>query len=409
MSALQSGVSGMLAHQTRMDTIGNNIANSNTIGFKGSRVEFGDTMSEFMRGGTAASGTLGGINPTQVGMGVYVSGTQTDWAQGNSQATGRTNDVAVQGQGMLAVTDGTSIFYSRDGGLGLDAGGNLVQLSTGLRVVTMPPADAAGTPVSVSPSSTLQVPLGQSLARATSSVELGGNLDSRAVAGTTYPLTTQVFDSLGNSHDVTLKFTRASGGSAWTVSGSAADGAVTIPAPAQVTFDSSGQPTVKSLAVQMTLTKPNGAAAALNLAVSTANLSQDGQVSSVALRSQDGMPPGVLTGVTFDPDGSVQGAYSNGLTSKLGQITTATFANPAGLETRGSNLYSVSANSGSPMYGAPGSDGHGELASGELEGSNVNLTQEFADMIITQRGYQASSRLVTTADQMIQELMSLGR
>src|SRR5205823_4798505 len=158
----------------------NNIANVNTTGYKGSRVEFADSFYDFMRSGTAPGSAIGGINPSAIGMGVTVSGTQTDWGQGGLVSTGRTTDIAVQGGGMLAVTDGKSIFYTRDGALGVDAGGNLVQLSTGLRVVALPGSDAAGGALNVSPSSTLQVPIGQSIARATTQVEVGGNLDSRA-------------------------------------------------------------------------------------------------------------------------------------------------------------------------------------------------------------------------------------
>lgn len=407
MGSFQSGVSGMLAQQVRMDVIGNNIANANTIGFKSSRVLFADQMYRLMRAGSPESAAYGGANPMQAGLGVYVAGTQTDFSQGGVVPTGRAMDVMIQGQGMLAVTDGNSIFYTRDGALGLDASGNLIHLASGMRVVSG--ATGEGGAQGVSPTATLRAPLGQSLARATSEAALGGNLDSRAEAGATHTITSRVYDSLGNGHDVQLTLTRGDEPGTWNVTATSPDGTVTVGSPATVEFDESGRPTAESLNVSLALTSPEGAAASIDVAFNIAGMTQQAQANSASLLSQNGVPPGTLTGVAFGADGSIQGVYSNGLRSPLGQLVTANFTNPHGLEAMGNNLYSVGANSGIPVYGTPGDGSHGALISGQLEGSNVNLAQEFSDMIITQRGYQANSRVITTSDEMLQEVMGLKR
>jgi flagellar hook protein FlgE len=397
MSALQTGVTGMLAHQLRMDAVGNNIANSNTIGFKGVSVMFADALYQQMESGS-------------VGQGVLVAGIDTNFAQGSLLATGRTTDIAIEGEGFLAVTDGTQIYYTRNGAMGLDAEGNLIHLASGLRVVGLPPSSGSPNTSVVTPSSTLTLPLGQtSVARATSQLNLGGNLDSRAATGTAYQVTARVYDSLGAGHDVTLTFTRSSTPGQWDVSGSSADGAITFASPAQVTFDQNGKPTIDTLSCQMTLSNPAGANSTLDITLSVANMNQLAEDSSTALRSQDGMPPGMLTGIAIAPDGAIMGVYSNGLTSPVGQLVTATFANTGGLENMRDSLFQASPSSGVAVFGAPGSNGRGTVRSGQLESSNVNLAQEFADMIITQRGFQASSRVINTADEMLQELMNVAQ
>src|SRR5205807_4112534 len=142
---LQAGVSGMLAEQTRMDAVGNNIANSNTVGYKSVHVMFADSLYQVLKPATAPSALLGGTNAVAIGEGVQVAGMDSDFSQGNLTATGRSTDVAIEGEGFLTVTDGSRIFYTRNGSLGLDANGYLVHLASGLRVVAMPPA-AASTP-----------------------------------------------------------------------------------------------------------------------------------------------------------------------------------------------------------------------------------------------------------------------
>jgi flagellar hook protein FlgE len=217
----------------------------------------------------------------------------------------------------------------------------------------------------------------------------------------------RVYDSLGASHDVTLTFTRSATDGVWDVTGTSADGAVSVGPPAQILFDDQGRPLAPSLPLQITLSNPNGAAATIDIALSVADVTQLAQESSAALFTQDGVPPGTLTGLSVNGDGSIAGVYSNGLTSTLGQLVTAVFSNTGGLQSERNSLFSTTVNSGEPTYGAPGNGNRGAIRSGQLETSNVNLAQEFADMIVTQRGFQASARVVTTADEMLQELMNV--
>jgi flagellar hook protein FlgE len=345
-------------------------------------------------------------------------------------ATGRSTDVAVEGEGFLTVSDGNQVYYTRNGSLGLDANGYLVQLASGLRVLALPPAGSgpatgsatpgapAGTPsagttpssVTLTPQNTLQVPLGQTTAaQATSQMGLGGNLDSRAAAGTKFQVTSHVYDSIGAGHDLTLTFTRSATAGQWDVTASSPDGTATLASPTQMSFDANGAASPGSLSLQLALSGGSGASTPQAITVSVANVTQVAQGSSAALRSQDGLAPGTLSGVSISGDGTVLGVFSNGVTKPLGQLATGTFANTSGLESVRDGLYQTSLSSGSPTYGVPGSAGHGTIRNGQLESSNVNLTQQFADMIVTQRGYQASSRVVTTADQMLQELMNVIR
>lgn len=406
MSALQTGVSGMLAHQTRMDAIGNNIANANTVGYKSSRVLFADTLDQVLNTASAPSESLGGTNPMTLGQGVSIASIDTKFTQGTLTPTGRSLDLAIEGDGMLAVTDGEQIYFTRHGALGLDTEGSLVHLASGMRVISRPPSDGSA-PVGVTVGSTLQIPLGVSIARATTSLDLSGNLDSRAAAGDSHEMKARVYDSLGNGHEITLTFTKGTADNTWDVTGSSADGTVTVTAPAQVVFDADGMPTADSLSLDFTLSTPGGATPTQSMTASLLGCTQLADEGSLALSAQDGVAPGSLTGLSVSGDGVIMGLFSNGLKSPLGQIVTATFPNISGLEGIGDSLFTQTVNSGVPQFDAPGQNGRGLVRAGQLEQSNVNLAEEFADMIVTQRGFQASSRVVSTADEMLQELLQV--
>jgi flagellar hook protein FlgE len=400
----------MLANQARLDAVGNNIANANTIGYKSARVLFSDALYQVLDPAGAPTDSLGGTNPNVVGQGTLVAGTDISFNQGNLMSTGRTTDIAIEGSGFLPVTDGVHVLFTRNGALGIDADGYLVHLASGFRVLALPASTGAPASLNVTPASTLRIPLGEaSIARATTQIEMSGNLDSQSAPGTPSLVTAHVFDTLGGDHTVTLSFTRSSTDGAWDVSATSPDGTVTVPPPAQVTFDQDGQPTVTELPLQLTLTNPNGANATVDFRLLSGGLTQLAQESTASLHSQDGLPPGVLSGILLNSDGSIVGIHSNGLINGLGQMVTAIFSNTSGLEPQGSSLFSVSLNSGEAQFGKPSINGRGILRSGQLETSNVNLAQEFADMIITQRGFQASSRVVTAADQILQELINVAR
>jgi flagellar hook protein FlgE len=404
MRALQSGVTGLLAHQVRMDTVGNNIANADTVGFKEGRTLFTDTLYENLRPASGATATRGSVNPMDVGSGVRVASTDTKFTQGALQATGRSTDVAIEGEGFLAVTDGSATFLTRNGALGIDGDGNLIHLATNLRVVATP-SDSSGP---VGASSTLTLPVGQSgMARATGTVTLTGNVDSRLDDGATQGITATVYDSLGAPRNLTLTLTRS--GSDWNVSGGSADGTVTVGTPSAIAFDTAGKPTIATVPLTMNLTGANGANGTLSIALNTSGLTQLAQAGTAALSGQDGLPPGSLTSVTVRSNGVIEGIYSNGLTRSVGQLVTGTVANKDGLEAAGGSLFKTTASSGEVAFGTPGAGGRGAVRGGNLEGSNVDLAGQFTDMIVTQRGYQASSRVISTADQMLQDLLQVLR
>ena len=404
-TSLQAGVSGMLAHQTRLDAVGNNIANANTTGFKSTHAQFSDLLNQTLRPASATTAQRGGTNPSTLGAGVRVSSLDTNYSQGTLQDTGRALDVAVEGNGFLSVTDGTSTFMTRNGSLGIDSDGTLVQMATKLRVLVAPPGGGG-----VTAASTLKLPVGQaSMARATTQVNVGGNLDARLAAGASQPITATIYDSLGSAHALNLSLTRSATANTWTVSGTSPDGTVTATGTPDITFDANGKPQVSSLPLTLALTNAQGATANLSFNLKLDGMTQLSQSASASLTSQDGLAPGTLTSVTVRENGEIAGVFSNGLTKTMGQLVTATFANTEGLENVGDSLFRATVNSGVANYNTPGTSSHGTVRGGFLEGSNVDLTREFTDMIVTQRGYQASSRVISTSDQMLEELMQIVR
>ena len=404
-TALQNGVSGLLAQQVAMDTLGNNVANANTTAFKSSTAEFTDMLYQTIRPASTATAQHGGSNPSMLGTGVKVASISKNFAQGSLQATGRNLDIAIEGNGFLPVTDGASVFLTRNGSLGVDSEGTLVHLATKMRVLAAPAAAGAA-----DPSRTIKLPVGQaSVAQPTAKASLAGNLDARVATGGVQNVTATVYDSLGAPRSIQLSLTRTASPDVWTVAGTSADGAVTLSGTPEVTFDTGGRITSGPLAMNLALTDPHGANASQGFALDLASVTQFAQTSSIALASQDGLPPGTLSSVSIRDNGDVTGVFSNGLTRVLGKIATATLANAEGVESLGDSLYRASADSGDAVYAEPGVAGHGVLRSGSLEGSNVDLAREFTNIIVTQRSYQANSRVISTSDQMLQDLMQLIR
>lgn len=263
LRSLFAAVSGLRTHQLRMDVVGHNLANVNSVAYKASRASFRELFSQTLRGGAAPTGARGGVNPQQIGLGTSLGAVDGIHTQGALQATGRVRDLAVEGEGFFVLVSGTEVYYTRTGSFVQDAAGVLVDPATGLTV--------------------------------------------RAVGG----------------------------------------GTITV--------------------------------------------------------------PGNVHHLSIDRSGNVMGVDDGGNLVPLGQIALATFPNPEGLLRVGNSLYTVSANSGAPSVGAPQTGGRGAIASGALEMSNVDLALEFADMIVTQRGFQANSRVISASDEMLQELANLRR
>jgi len=391
LRSLFSGISGLRSHQTMLDVTGNNIANVNTTGFKSSQVQFQDTLSQVLINAGGAQGGVGGTNPAQVGLGVRVAGITTNFTQGASQSTGRSTDMMIQGDGFFVVRKGTDTFYTRAGSFDFDATGQMVLPGEGALVQGW--AAVNGVIDTNAPLTDLKVPAGTLMA-AVASTKAGysGNLDSAAADGTVLNRTVDVYDAKGNERTLTLTFTKSATG--WTVG--AGDGSSTVP-PAAMTFAADG-----SLTTPTTLTV--GA-----VAVDISKLTGFSGLDTVKAQSQDGQAAGTLQSFSLGADGTITGAFSNGLKQTIGRIALGSFTNPSGLEKAGGSLFSTTVNSGDPAIGTAGTGGRGSLQGGALEMSNVDLSSEFTSLIIAQRGFQANSRVITTSDEVLQELVNLKR
>ncbi|MBO1751265.1 flagellar hook protein FlgE [Actinotalea sp. BY-33] len=391
LRSLFSGISGLRAHQTMLDVTGNNIANVNTTGFKASQTQFQDTLSQVLTNAGGAQPGLGGTNPAQVGLGVQVAGVTTNFQQGAAQLTNRSTDMMISGDGFFMVRKGNEQFYTRAGAFSFDATGQLVTPDGGL--VRGWAADANGNVDTNGPLSDMRLPIATLMgATATTAATFEGNLPSEAAAGTVLNREVDVYDGAGNMTSLQLAFTRTAAG--WNVEATR-NGAVV--GTSAMTFNAAGQLTGGG-----TL---NAGGIAVNLSTTTGFAGLD----TIKAATQDGRAAGSLQSFTINADGTLMGSFSNGLKQAIGRVSLATFANPAGLEKAGGSLYRTSINSGDPQVGAAGTDGRGSLTGGALEMSNVDLSAEFTNLIIAQRGFQANSRVITTSDEMLQELVNLKR
>lgn len=412
MRSMFAGIAGLRAHQTMMDVVGNNIANVNTAGFKSSQVTFQESLTQLMRG--AGDGT----NPMQLGLGVKVASIDGVFTQGATQVTGRSTDLSIQGDGFFVMQQGQQRLYSRAGNFSIDGKGNLGANGFGLMGWDVDPA--TGNLDTSKPIAPITLPLGDVVEpRATSTMEIGANLTADAVAGDTVPTSIVVYDSLGKAHEVAVTFTKTATDNQWDVTATVAGttGSPTM-TPASLTFDgATGKLTAPtpepdgSILINLAGATPPGAneiQIAINLNGATP-LVQFGGDSTADAFKQNGQAIGNLRGFAISDDGTITGQYSNGETKLLGAVATAAFANPSGLVRVGNSMYSTSTNSGDPLVGLPGTSSRGSLTAGALEMSNVDLAQEFTNLIIAQRGFQANSRVITASDELLSDLVNLKR
>ncbi len=544
MRSLFSGVAGLKNHQTRMDVIGNNIANVNTIGYKASRVTFEDMLSQTLQGASSAGNGQGGTNPMQVGLGSSVASIDTIFTDGSTQSTGKQTDMAISGNGFFILQAGSNEVYTRAGDFDFDEVGNLVVPGSGYRVMGWN-VDSSGaintggslSPIVISPTKVMPP-------KATTGIDYSGNLTGSTTAGvgTTAQTSIDTYDSLGEKHKVTQNYLKI-GDNTWLYTNSVANGTITGGKYGIMTFKSDGTvDSVKDVTMgavptatvtfssmslnntaastgtsyftaadssgalhvyKMTLTNTtpyaagstdgewsytisdasdstnaslgsgtitcdngtgtysfapasatlNGSSVALAVGTSSAptagatsmtasvpytvgaslsdlaitptnsaaamtvslasmnNITQYGgsDSSTVTAIDQNGYTAGTLQKKTVDSSGTITGTFSNGETMKLAQVALATFSNPGGLTKVGDSLYERSNNSGEPQRGVAGDGGRGSIAASSLEMSNVDLSQEFSDMIVTQRGFQANSKIITTSDEMLEILANLKR
>lgn len=460
MRSLYSGVSGMQNHQTRMDVIGNNISNVNTTGFKRGRVNFHDLLSQQMSGAARPTDEVGGVNPKEVGLGMNIASIDTIHTQGSLQTTGVQTDLAIQGNGFFIMRSGERQYYTRAGNFGVDSAGTLVNPANGMRVQGWQAQEIDGQLVldtSAQPGD-LVIPVGQKIdARATTSVNYACNLDKRLpeiqegateadIRNATWQTSFNIYDEFGQQHDLNVSFTRVPGTqNQWqavvvvdgmdvtetragigTTDGttnaflvnfdnngmlaSVTDSAGNITAPegqisVQVSFNVAGAtPDADGNPLRQTLNLNLGEIGSVENTVT-----QFAERSSTKAYEQDGYTMGYLENFKIDQSGVITGVYSNGANRTLGQIGLATFTNQGGLEKAGENTYVESNNSGTANIGVSGVAGKGKLIAGALEMSNVDLTEQFTDMIVTQRGFQASSKTIQTSDLMLETVINLKR
>jgi len=404
MRSLFAGVSGLHSHQTRMDVIGNNVANVNTLAFKSSRVTFAEGLSQMLTSATRPQGDQGGTNAAQVGLGTKVGSIDTLFSQGSTETTGLATDLAIEGESFFIVSDGAGRYYTRAGNFQLDADGRLVSPTTGAVLQGRMAQDG----VFAQGLSDIRIPFGQKTpARATDRAVLGGNLDASAAVGTKSETSITVYDSQGAKHELKVEFEKT-GDNAWSWTVLSPAGAT---GGGSVSFNDAGA-LVDLTPADIALDPGNGAAQmtiTLDPGTGLTALSQYAGRSTAVIREQNGYTMGTLDDFNIDAAGTISGTFTNGVTVVLGQIALADFNNPGGLERRGDSIYAASANSGEAVIGFAGEGSASSITSRALEMSNVDLAQEFTNMIIAQRGFQANSRVISNADEMLQEVVNLKR
>ena len=528
MRSLFSGVSGLKSHQTRMDTIGNNIANVNTTGFKSSRTTFADTLSQTLTGASAPQDNLGGTNPKQIGLGVGVASIDLLFTDGSVQSTGKNTDLCLSGNGLFVVKQGEQTYYTRDGAFSFDAEGNYVLPSSGLFVQGW--MGSEGVINTTGATTNIKIAAGKTMeAKATSQATYANNLNASALtitklsggssvqsaratptnqvtinysytdnsgatpttktgsatvssgsykAGQSYaigsiigeitgvtggeaetaykasstspvtvtmsdgtqatyssgtytvkhsmPVTTtiSVYDSLGTSHNIPVLFEKDGEDNEWTMSlGSSSikesDGSVTEVAltggPAVFTSEgkfSSGSATLllNYSNTNTNTTNADGSNGAKDAQSVTLNMSQLTQYagSSTINATPNGNAAGTLSSVSVDSSGIITGTYTNGVKQQEAQVAVAQFTNASGLTKTGNSLYQESNNSGVANVKTAADLGV-TITPSALEMSNVDIANEFSDMIITQRGFQSNSKIITVGDEMLETVINMKR
>lgn len=546
MRSLYTGVSGLSNHQTRMDVLSNNIANVNTIGYKGSRTIFSDTLSQTMQGATSPQGNVGGINAKQIGLGVKTSSIDILFTKTSFQTTNVNTDLAINNNGFFIVNNGAESYYTRAGNFYFDQQGNFVT-NEGLYVQGWM-ASADGTLNTAAPTGNINIPVSSTMPpRVSTFLNASGTLKADAKLGEANSISQKVYNEQGYAHNVTTTYTKLADNT-WlayssvdnTVAGTVTGNSKIVTFNPDGSFnnaedldlntigviDANGDPTrnpfddttidlnsnarlndtdstivmfvdaagnVRAVNMTATCTKGDstgstgdaewkltftengktvgsasypsagtalptitltdgsqinlgtGTTATINWVSGTTDLNGTafGTAGNIGLSFQptntagtqplmtvqtdysgllqyaggfnlnlpttDGYGAGTLNEKVIDASGTIIGKYSNGQNLSLAQVATAIFNNQQGLERAGSTLFTKSNNSGEPIIGTAGTGGRGTLQAGVLEMSNVDLAEEFTNMIVTQRGYQSNSRIITTSDELLQELINLKR
>ncbi len=409
IGSLYSGISGLKANTSAMAVIGDNIANVDTTGFKASRVSFANIFSASLS-----------QSSLQIGRGVTLNGVNPQWQAGSLENTNSATDLSINGAGLFMVDDpsnGTS-YYSRAGQFEWDKDGNLVT-PDGFIVQGYPLDPATGAPGNIGD---IVLPNGTSAPNVTQNITFGMNLNSDAAVGDVFTSSITVFDSLGSEAVLDVDFTRTAAGWDWAVNVSHDNPLAACASTGSIQFDANGNldpatsvPPNANPTIVLTGIDPATSPMTVNWNYLDAAGASDGSItgysseSSKTAQSQDGYPSGSLQSVAVDEDGYFTGIYSNGSMIPFAQLALADFPSYSGLGKQGSNLYAESLASGQALIGPPNSAGMGSIAPSTLEMSNVDLGTEFVEMITTQRAFQANSKVITTSDEILAELLNIKR
>lgn len=443
LRSMFSGVSGLRSHQTKMDVIGNNIANINTVGFKASRVTFQEVYNQTLKAASASTSATGrgGTNAHSVGLGVSVASIDVFHTQGGAQRTDKATDLSLDGDGFFILSDGAKNYYTRAGNFDEDPYGYLVA-ANGLKVQGWTTRDSDGNIVTTGSTREINLANLSMSPHASSMIRFEGNLNSRLPDDGMVEYTTSVFDNLGEEHSIKLIFSRVTREvtgpdgdpvievvpNQWdlVIEPASEDSRITtrplydtkVGGARPIEFDGNGRLVYPLDGITIPLIEFNNGSnpiirvddvGGLTIIFDPEKMTQNDSESTFKIAEADGYEYGTLNNITIDSMGRVIGIYSNGMSRIDAILAISRFNNPAGLLKLGDNLFEISANSGDPIVGQAGIDGRALINPGALEMSNVDLAGEFTDMIITQRGFQANSRIITTSDEILQELVNLKR
>ncbi len=409
--SLSTAVTGLASHQDKMDVVGNNIANVNTTAFKNDHARFQDLISQTIGGATAPLEDRGGVNPNQVGLGTQLGATVTDHTQGAIETTGRATDLAIEGEGFFIVSDGQVDYHTRDGSFDIDSNRELVN-SDGMKVMGWMDDD----PDPTDELEPLRIPLGEGMeAQASSNLGFSGNLDADAEDGEEHSIEYYLFDSLGRRHDIEITFTKngENGENEWDYDieliddndngNSIGDGTLTFGEDGQLDIDEDDEDDEHGV------TYDPDDADEIEVDLDFSNLTQLASESVIEVETHDGFGAGELVSFEVEESGAVRGTYTNGMREVLGHVAMSTFANPEGLSKEGGNLFEETANSGEASIGLPGQQGRGVIQDSALEMSNADLAEEFTELVTTSRGFQANTRVISSSDEILTEVINMQR
>ncbi len=398
----RNAISGMRASQVHLETIGNNVANANTSGFKQSRAEFADIYAV----------NQSGISANAPGNGVNVARVAQQFGQGNLSVTDNVLDLAIDGEGFFTLEDGGTQVYSRAGAFGLDNDGFIVNAQS-QRLIGYQPDSAgniSGATGAIQLTTTLTAP------RATTDMDVDLNLDANSVQPLNSPIdaadvdsynnstSTTIYDSLGNAHLATMYFAKEATANEWSMQLYVDNSATGTPQTLE--FDTAGALTTPASG-EFSFTQTIAGADPLNFTLNVGESTQYGSAFAVSELSQDGYTTGRLSGLDIDSEGVIYSRFTNGVSQAQGQVAMANFQNAQGLQKLGNNAWAETNASGAALIGEPGSSDLGLVQAGSLEDSNVDLTEQLVDMIVAQRNFQANAQVITTADAITQTVINI--